>query len=645
MKFNELRALKKSLEEIESLQVASLERYYDRESGGFFHRLDQQSPGSFGKSSTATCVLSLLATQQWQTGPWAEKTEQLAESMLRSKWKTGGLPENNVFTTAFVLETYVTLRGASGEDPGRHDRVGERVEEADSILNKALEEGAAQLKGYPKSAYLTQLAARVLLTRDTLPKEVGQRILEWARREIDHQLALLVAGSKTADFFQLAYSIVLVSQLEEPSKAQPDQKLIQVAALEKLFEHQLPDGSWPRSQPLFHYTGVGNAYCYEYEMLTQLLRQPALEQHLLPYLPNLFKCAMATRPLAYELGDGQLGWASGHHPQFKGPESWSTACVFHFVHQLDRLLAEAFRRSLFDELGAKYTPPIDPDLTREFGSKFLDCEIDVAGERQSLKGILFSMLVEPIAKETNQVKAGRALQKSTPMSVILFGPPGTSKTELSRLIAEYLGWPRLVIDPSHFVREGMDMVQAQADRIFAMLTLSERVVVLLDEFDEMVRERADAPELISRLLTTGMLPRLAAINRSRRIVFIVATNFIDNFDLAISRRGRFDLILQVMPPSLDEKLNKWPQFPDALDRYGVSRDDDHVTKTQDLTFDEFAELAGKAVSVTNKEALIRLIGDTLEHCTLNSMVPGPGGGDGETWKELCEKQRERIRTA
>src|SRR3984893_15396564 len=78
------------------------------------------------------------------------------------------------------------------------------------------------------------------------------------------------------------------------------------------------------------------------------------------------------------------------------------------------------------------------------------------------------------------------MARDTPMSAIFFGPPGTSKTQLARAISDYLGWPRLVVDPSYFVKTGMDNIQAQADKLFSMLSAAERIVVLLDEFDEMV---------------------------------------------------------------------------------------------------------------------------------------------------------------
>jgi SpoVK/Ycf46/Vps4 family AAA+-type ATPase len=53
-----------------------------------------------------------------------------------------------------------------------------------------------------------------------------------------------------------------------------------------------------------------------------------------------------------------------------------------------------------------------------------------------------------------------------------------------------------------------------------------------------------------------MLPKLAAINEERKIVFLLATNYVSQFDAAFSRGGRFDMVIQVMPPTLAAKLTK-----------------------------------------------------------------------------------------
>src|SRR5262249_40909569 len=136
------------------------------------------------------------------------------------------------------------------------------------------------------------------------------------------------------------------------------------------------------------------------------------------------------------------------------------------------------------------------------------------------------------------------MSDETPMSAILFGPPGTSKTELAKIISKYLNWPLLPVDPSYLGQEGTDKAQAMANRLFGMLAIAEQIVVLLDEFDELGRSRTRNEDLLSRFITTTMLPKLSAINKERRIIFLLATNFIGSFDAAFRRGGRFDMLLQ-----------------------------------------------------------------------------------------------------
>ncbi len=645
MEFQELESLRRFLVEIDSHQIDSLRQYYDTDSHGFYHRHDVRKPGNFSKSSTATCVLSIVATDRWKDGPWSDGAAALAKDMLESEWTSAKLRPNNVFTVGFILEAATVLAGiASGIETNAD--LAKRINEAEMILLDGLkEEGAARVQEYPASAFVTQLAVRALSGRGSLPKDIASKVSDWAWREIDHQLALQGANSKLADVFSLAYSIILVAKLGDPANATPDESLILRTALHQLFERQLPDGSWPRSRPLFHYPGVGSAYCYEYEMLAQLLQEPGLEELLLRYLPKLREAAYSLRDISYKLESNSLAWSSMHHPQVRGPESWSTASVYHFVHVLGRLVAEGIRRSLFAFLDTPYSPPQDAKTSeQEFAPGFLDCEIKLDNGPQSLKKLLFERFVKPLAAGANDIKHGRPLPPATPMSAILFGPPGTSKTELALHIAKYLQWPLLVVNPSYFVRNGMDRVQAEADRLFSMLEVAERIVVLLDEFDEMVRDRERADEVLSRFLTTSMLPKLANINKNRRIVFIVATNYINRFDLAISRPGRFDLILQVMPPTAEEKLKKWPEVKSKLEEMHIPIAGETKDRMAALTFDEFRALTLKLGSVRQNEEALQALALAYRDCSLRSVInPEQEEQENRTWEDACGMQEKKIR--
>jgi len=642
LSFKELEALRRFLFGLNRQQLPSLLKYHDDTSNGFYHRHDRRIPGHFSTASTATCVLSLAATGKWASDPWATRTADLATALLESEWSSADLPSNNIFTVSFILEAVTVLERSKGHINWTNAQQ-TRLAEAERLIVSDLQTGAASLQGYPPSAYLTQLAVRAIAARVPCPltPDLSRSIEEWAWREIDHQLALLGSKSKIADLFQLIYAVILVSRLGEEANATPDQSAILSRALQQFFERQLADGTWPLSRPLFHYPGVGSAYCFDYEMLAQLLQEKRLLLMLIEHLPRLSNTAYALQETAFRLDIDALGWSSGHHPQLKGPESWSTASVFHFAHVLDRVVAEAIRKSVFDYLDTVYEPPTQPKTDpADFAPSFLDCTLYVHDEPGSLRSTIYDRFVSRIATDAPRVQAGESLLPSTPMSMILFGPPGTSKTELTRLIADYLRWPLITLNPSYFVRNGMDQVQAEADRLFSMLAATERIVVLLDEFDEMVRERSTAGDILSRFLTTAMLPRLATINKTRRIVFVVATNYIDQFDLAISRPGRFDAIIQLSPPTADAKLRHWPEVQTKLNALSVPLAQ-VAEKLSLLTYDEFRALRDRLTPITTTAAALQEIDNTANHCTMNQKVEG--GDKATSWSELCTIQRRKVR--
>lgn len=58
------------------------------------------------------------------------------------------------------------------------------------------------------------------------------------------------------------------------------------------------------------------------------------------------------------------------------------------------------------------------------------------------------------------------------------------------------------------------------------------------------------------MLTTAMLTQLNELRRKERCVFFVATNRISAFDSAVTRPGRFDMMLLVGTPSLRARLDR-----------------------------------------------------------------------------------------
>jgi SpoVK/Ycf46/Vps4 family AAA+-type ATPase len=315
---------------------------------------------------------------------------------------------------------------------------------------------------------------------------------------------------------------------------------------------------------------------------------------------------------------------------------------------LNRLLAEAVRRELFRYLDLPFPDPTIRDNGITFAMDFLDSTVTVKGNPQSLKDFLWNEFVKPLAYEAQNVANGGKFKKGTPISAIFFGPPGTSKTDLSKKIADFLGWPLLAIDPSHLLRNGMDGIQAEANAIFRLLEETERVVVLFDEFDEFVRERGSSDaEQFSLLLTTAMLPKLASIHKRRTLVFIIATNNIQQFDLAIQRPGRFDRVLQVMPPTFEEKMKKidWGaseniDISKRLADLKVEVTEEIKQRIGDFIYLECDEFATELKRAASAQEAIRVLDNHWKRCILEAHI---SHGDQVTWKDRCRAEATNNR--
>lgn len=644
--FDALRRLREQLAGLREKHRPSLEHYLSTDGKGFAHLITKLHKASM--ASTATCVTSLVAAGQW-SGALAEITGAVAKKLTEER-TSADLPEDNPFSLSFMAEGIIALRAAAAA-PSELDEqyILVRDDFAEKLAAHVMDDtetlavqGAISIKPYPPSAYLTQLVHRVLRKLEKDGAEIVAAMHRWSRTEINKQIALAGARSRSADPLQLAYALILATNTLRDEQSSPEDKEIFSHALDVFFEQQLDDGSWPLSRPMFHYKEVGSAYCFDFELLVQLLSCGPLREDLLRHVSKLEKALSLAQHTSYDLAPEttgkQLAWASGHHPQLPGPESWSTASVYHFAHEFDRLVAEGVRRALFEEIGEGYKgPPTGPTEearrgTLPFGTDFLDADLYVGTKRLSFRDTLANYFVKPIARTAANVSKGGNLGKDTPMSAILFGPPGTSKTQLAKLISEYLGWPLIVVDPSYLVQEGLDQVQAMANRLFSMLATVEEVVVLLDEFDEMGRDRTGNVNLLSRFITTAMLPKLIAINDAKKIVFLLATNYVAGFDAAFSREGRFDMRLQVMQPSAEAKLSK-PDWKPTFDRVFelLEHDQIAVAKEQlgDLTFLETKRLVGILANATDATAITAAFENAFREGTLQKSNDDRNAADGD----------------
>lgn len=648
-RFQELNDTRLLLEQNLNCALASLAKYRDDVSGGFTHLLAQpKESGDFSKASTSTCLAFLDAAGLW-TGDWAKKSLNLRNAIIGGRWGSSGLEENNPFTIAFLLEALHVLRNAGAAPSSESDSDGSTqaalVAEKISLLQDAVATGGVAIDPYPPTAFLTYKAVHALQLWGGLRDELAVTVRDWAWRMLNEESVLVASGSQNADVFELAYSVLVASAVARLQDMTPPQRDTIAYTLGQFFDAQSADGAWPRSRPLFLYPRLGNAYCYKYELLVHLLTDHQLRPLMLPRLEHLIVAARALERDRFPLGPGAWGWSSGHLRQVTSAESWSTASVFHYCHVLSDLVGEAVRYEVFDYVGETSSmvdsgERPDPEVVIN-PNRFLDSDIVFEnGYKESLTKVLVDSFLRPLIDNIPAVRRGQPLPPGVPLSGILYGPPGTSKTQLADIIADALAWPLLKLDPSHLTRVGLDQLHAETYRLFSMLGAAERMVVLLDEFDELVREREGPNEALSRFLTTAMLPKLTALRERRKLVFLLATNHVEVFDSAISRPGRFDMIVPVLPPRLDAKLARWPEVATNVGRLKIDFGTDTPLRDRlaDLTYAEFQSVSQRLAVASDVREFRAIATDIWNKCTMEL-----AGADGTKWRDRLAAESRRIR--
>lgn len=658
--FDDLETLQTLLNSTLEYASDSLREFRDETSGGWFHLLPNvqaRAPGSFSAASTATCLAFVRATHR--TDMYPEDPQSLLDAVLDSDWSSAGLPPDNPFTVSFLLEAahdLLTLGARLREN--QIEVVSEKLEAlhlsfADESPNN---DGGIAIIGYPPTSFLTFKAIRTLRSWEDhqqteefpladqriFPDSLKARVLRWAWAVLHAESVRVSSSANDADVFELAYAVLTITSSTEFDQMTPPQRDVIGYALDQFFAVQLPAGIWPRSRPLFHYPKIGAAYCFDYELLVALLAdhqlRPLLRRHM-----NEFRLATdALERSRFPLGRG-YGWASGHLRQIPSAESWSTASVLHFCYELQRLVSDELRDIVGSYVGqpiGQVSPARGPEIDVR---RFLDSSIELPqAESISLVTVLEESLLRPLHSHREVVSHGRPFPTDVPTSAIFFGPPGTSKTQLADIVGQALGWPVLKIDPSHLLRHGQDRMHAETYRLFNMLKSTERAVVLLDEFDEFVRVREGPGEVISRMLTTSMLPKLTALSAQRRLVLILATNHLEMLDTAITRLGRFDMIVPVMPPTLEAKLHKWTDVARKYDELGVDDRSDAGAKTRAslsiLTYSEFSAIAPRLAYVDSATEFRSIAREAEDRSTMRRKE-----SDDKDWATRIGEQASRIR--
>lgn len=553
-----------------------------------------------------------------------EKAFQILSLIACLEWQSSRLAEDNAFTAAMFVRTCGLVSIHTGAEPGQYKQITRRKDEhckdaeAGPLDGKSVSEivyillenpdKTLAVENYPAPSTLGYWLVDAIDTLDiTIREDQWRTITSWASAEFMRQASLVSARHDAMmDPIAMAMAACMLARLVTIAKSRRlrlgdgDFKLFPsndqlLFALRELFSLQGQSGIWPKYFPLFHYPDAGANYCFSFEMLEAILAEFGPQDRDETESPDVLEeeqiltgielavqwCERNRLDFAVPDGTTYRGWNSGGQIKTLSrgmPESWATGAVHMFLYRLQCSLSRSIHRRVLKVYDVKALWHRQSDPSDWDG--LIDMQLQIQGQPSSIKKVIEDRIIVPLQQE------GGVITPKVRRSALLFGPPGTSKTSIVKALAKKIGWPFLEVNPAHFLNEGLERIYVRADEVFEELMDLRGVIVLFDEMDALVQRRsagegtAERLDVTRQFLTTSMLPKLSKLYDRAGVLFFMATNYQSEFDEAIKRPRRFDLLLCMAPPVWKKKLERLRIFLRAS--YDTISGDDEKYVTEKL---------------------------------------------------------------
>ncbi|XP_055599822.1 ribosome biogenesis protein SPATA5 [Uranotaenia lowii] len=225
---------------------------------------------------------------------------------------------------------------------------------------------------------------------------------------------------------------------------------------------------------------------------------------------------------------------------------------------------------------------------------------DVGGQND-LKLKLMQIIEWPI----NRPELFARLGITAPRGLLMFGPPGCSKTMIAKAIATECKLNFLSIKGSELFSMWVGESERAVKDLFRKARQVAPAIIFFDEIDAIGGERAaESGSSVKERVLAQLLTEIDGVSALQNVKIIAATNRPDLIDKALMRPGRLDRIIYV-------------RLPDAITRAEIFRLKlSKIPIADDVSIDELVTgtegYSGSEIEAICQEATIKALEDSFE---------------------------------
>lgn len=181
---------------------------------------------------------------------------------------------------------------------------------------------------------------------------------------------------------------------------------------------------------------------------------------------------------------------------------------------------------------------------------------------------------------------------------IMYGKPGTGKTEFARYVAYKLGLPYAYLNFSHLIDSLMGKTAQNIQRVFDFCK-GQQCVLMLDEIDciGITRKKGSGSDAEMGRITITLMQCLDDLVDGQ--IVLAATNRKDILDDALDRRFRNKVEFKVFDQ--EEELNMIQKFVDSIDVMEMDQDLVEYAKKRHTQSETIDHLVEKLIQIVSKE--------------------------------------------